>query len=76
MNQISTNYSLIINCDRNNGISKKRMEEKNFRGVDRIVLELQSTSKNVRVGLIPEGKQPIRTGSRIFINSNIHNNNK
>ena len=51
-------------------ISKKRMEEKNFRGVDRIVLELQSTSKNVRVGLIPEGKQPIRTGSRIFINSN------
>ena len=49
-------------------VSKTRIEKQNFRGVDRIKQELQSNAKILRVGLIPEGRQPIRTGSKIFSN--------
>ena len=47
-------------------ISSKRLKLKNFLGADNIINDIDMGSKYIRVGLIPQSKQPIRKGIQIF----------
>ena len=46
--------------------SKRRREEANFPGADRILLEREQGSIVKRVGLLVEGRQPVREGAAVL----------
>lgn len=46
-------------------LGKKRRQEGDFVGADRILRELADGADNVRVGLLPEGRAPAREGTMI-----------
>jgi aminomethyltransferase len=46
--------------------SKRRREEANFPGAERILMERESGPVAKRVGLIVEGKQPVREGAAVL----------
>lgn len=47
-------------------IPKRRREEKNFLGAEKILTELAVQPRRLRVGLQPEGKAPIREGAELY----------
>ena len=47
-------------------IPKRRREEKNFLGADKILGELAAGTARLRVGIQPEGKAPVREGAELF----------
>ena len=49
-------------------ISPSRIKDGNFRGADKILNEIENGSQFVRVGLLPEGRRPVRKGTPIFNN--------
>ena len=46
--------------------SKRRREEANFPGAERILMERESGSVTKRVGLLVEGRQPVREGAVVL----------
>jgi aminomethyltransferase len=48
-------------------IQKRRREEGGFPGSDRIQKELREGTTRLRVGIQPEGRQPAREGTEIFV---------
>ena len=46
-------------------LGKKRRENRDFVGVDRIMNELENGADSVRVGIIPSGRAPAREGTEI-----------
>ena len=46
-------------------IGKRRRTEGGFRGAERILAELETGSKRLRVGIKPEGRAPVREGAAI-----------
>jgi aminomethyltransferase len=49
-------------------IQKRRREEGGFPGAARIQKELREGTKRLRVGILPEGRQPAREGAEIMAN--------
>ena len=49
-------------------ISTSRINKKDFRGAEQIINEISNGSKVSRVGLLPEGKRPIRKNTLIYKN--------
>jgi len=49
-------------------ISKSRREAANFNGAERILAQIKEKPGNIRVGLLPEGRAPIREGTELFVN--------
>jgi aminomethyltransferase len=49
-------------------ISPSRIKDGNFRGANKILNEIENGSQFVRVGLLPEGRRPVRKGTPIFNN--------
>jgi aminomethyltransferase len=50
-------------------ISPSRIKDGNFRGANKILNEIENGSQFVRVGLLPEGRRPVRKGTPIFNNN-------
>jgi aminomethyltransferase len=46
-------------------IAKRRREEKNFAGADKIMAQLANGTDRLRVGIKPEGKAPMREGTEL-----------
>lgn len=49
-------------------IPKRRREEKNFCGADKIADEFLNGTPTLRVGIRPEGRAPVREGTELFLN--------
>jgi len=47
-------------------IGKRRREEKNFPGAQKIMSQMENGAPRLRVGLQPEGKAPVREGAELF----------
>ena len=47
-------------------LSKRRREEGNFMGAERILLEREQGAVTKRVGLVVEGRQPVREGAAVI----------
>ena len=47
-------------------VAKRRREEKGFCGADKIVGQLASGTRRLRIGIKPEGKAPVREGTELF----------
>lgn len=56
-----------IEADLKWSIQKRRREEGGFLGADRILTELKDGPSRLRVGIKPEGRQPAREGTEIFV---------
>lgn len=48
-------------------IPKRRREEKNFCGAEKIMSHLNDGTQTLRVGIQPEGKAPVREGTELFL---------
>ncbi|WP_284178353.1 glycine cleavage system aminomethyltransferase GcvT [Rhabdaerophilum sp. SD176] len=57
-----------IEADLKWSIQKRRREQGGFPGADRIRRELAEGPSRLRVGLLPEGRQPAREGTEIMAN--------
>ena len=57
-----------VQADLSFAISPSRISEKNFRGAERIINEIKNGSEFTRVGLLPEGRRPVRKGTDIIKN--------
>jgi len=57
-----------IQADLSFAISPSRITKKNFRGAQRIIDEIKNGSDLIRVGLLPEGRRPVRKGTPIMKN--------
>jgi aminomethyltransferase len=55
-----------IEADLKWSIQKRRREQGGFPGAERIQRELREGPSRVRVGLLPEGRQPAREGTEIM----------
>lgn len=51
-------------------IQKRRREEKNFPGADKILKQYETGAARLRVGIKPEGKAPLREGTELFSSDN------
>jgi len=51
-------------------IQKRRREEGGFPGADRVKRELKEGPSRLRVGILPEGRQPAREGTEVFAAEN------
>lgn len=51
-------------------IQKRRREEKNFLGADKILKQYETGTPRLRVGIKPEGKAPVREGTELFSSDN------
>ncbi len=51
-------------------LSPNRIQLNNFRGSKRIIEEIKTGAKKTMVGIIHDGKQPIRKGQKLLNNSN------
>lgn len=47
-------------------IQKRRREEKNFPGADKIMSQMKDGASRLRVGIRPEGKAPVREGTELL----------
>jgi aminomethyltransferase len=47
-------------------IQKRRREEKNFAGADKIMAQMKDGTVKLRVGIKPEGKAPMREGTELL----------
>jgi aminomethyltransferase len=56
-----------IEADLKWSIQKRRREEGGFTGAARILRELREGPARRRVGLLPEGRQPAREGTEVFV---------
>lgn len=56
-----------IEADLNWSIQKRRREEGGFPGAARIQRELKDGPSRLRVGILPEGRQPAREGTEVFV---------
>ena len=56
-----------IEADLKWSIQKRRREEGGFPGAARIQRELKEGPSRLRVGILPEGRQPAREGTEIFV---------
>ncbi len=56
-----------IEADLKWSIQKRRREEGGFPGAARIQRELKEGPARLRVGILPEGRQPAREGTEIFV---------
>ena len=52
----------------NFAISKKRRQDQDFKGSDTILSELKNGVKRQRIGLLCEGRLPVRQGADVFYN--------
>lgn len=57
-----------VQADLSFAISPSRINEKNFRGAERIINEIKNGSEYTRIGLLPEGRRPVRKGTEIIKN--------
>ena len=57
-----------VQADLSFAISPSRINKKNFRGAEKIISEIKNGSEFIRVGLLPEGRRPIRKGIEILKN--------
>jgi aminomethyltransferase len=49
-------------------IPRRRREEKNFCGAEKIVSQFEKGTDRLRVGIRPEGRAPVREGAELFLN--------
>lgn len=56
-----------IEADLKWSIQKRRREEGGFPGAQRIIREMRDAPARLRVGIRPEGRQPAREGTEIFV---------
>lgn len=57
-----------IEADLKWSIQKRRREEGGFPGAARVQKELKDGPSRLRVGILPEGRQPARDGTEVFAN--------
>ena len=66
-NELSENITP-IQADLGFAVSSSRVNKKDFRGAEKIINEINTGPEFSRVGLLPEGKRPVRKDTLIYKN--------